>query len=202
MQFHVARSVVGCSQDVVLYVYVDRTFTQVVIQIDRSLYIAHGFIHDDEVRLVYKEDCAAVFQPVVVGILSDQHLLVAFGLPEFRYGFRGLQVLLVQCQRVVGTGTTEPVTQFHHFFVACINVRSAVREEVFAIEPKFESAVVRLAVPFSFRTGFHHHYRSILLPSVSEGEESGSQCAMREVGQGSAFASFGGIIADPCTVGE
>ena len=143
-----------------------------------------------------------MFQPFITGIFRYQYLLLTFRLPQSGYGLRGFKIASVQGQGVMYTCLAEPVAQFHHFGTSGIDVCTGIGKQIPAVEPEFESTVIRLTMPLSFRSGFNYHDRCILLPTVSESKETGCQCPVGKIRERSAFTPFCRIITYPIAVGE
>ena len=185
-----------------LFIYLYLSFLQLIIQVHRTCGLSYRLIHDHEIVSIHKEYRSAVCQVLVMRIFCYQHLNIPFRLPQFRNRFRSFQCTSVESQCVMHLCLAEPVAQLHHLCITCIYISTTVGEEVTSVEPEFKRAIIRLAMPFSLRTGLDHHHRSIFLPSVSESEKARSQRTVRQIRQQTALFSLSRIVADPLAFRE
>ena len=172
MQFHVA-SILKLSKECHVFAAVgDFAFRHLVMKIDRTFGTACHFVYNYKISIIHEEYGTTVFQVLVTRVFGNQSLDGTFRLPQFGNRFCSIQVLVVQRYCVVYTSLTVPVALFHHFAFTCIYIRTGIREQVLAVEPKFECTVVRLTVPECFRTSFYYHLSSIRSPGIAEHEET------------------------------
>ena len=172
------------------------------MQVDRTLLASYHFVYNYEVAVVYEEYGTTVFQVFVAGVFGNQYLYITFRLPQFGYRFSLIQILVVQSYGVVYASLTVPVTLFHYFSFTGVYIRTGIGEQVLTVEPEFESTVIRLAVPESFRAGLYNHLCGIRSPRVTEYEETGFQETFREIFRQCTFFTIGCQILDELVLRE
>ena len=143
--------------------------------------VSYRFIHDNEVLPVHEEYGATVFQAFITRVLRNQYLYISFRFPQLGYWLCGFQIFIIQSQSIMYGSLPEPVAQLHHFRPAGIDVRTGVGEQVLAVKPHFESTVIRLTMPETFRTGFYYHLCSIHSPGIAEYKETWLQETFRHI---------------------
>mgnify|MGYP006915013690 CR=1 FL=1 len=90
LQLHIVRSVKSGGQYIILFIHIDISFAEMIVQVHCSFGISNCLINNDKIRLVNKKYGTPVFQPVIMRIFRYQDLFITFWFPKFSDRLRGL----------------------------------------------------------------------------------------------------------------